>query len=113
MSDSIYTLTNAMALKAARNRFARLSRRVSDSQTVIPITRQGRPVMALMSWEMFETLVDTIEILSDQELVSKLNESEKAILEGRTVPFNEVLAELDVDIDRTPRANVEQKPDAV
>ena len=107
MSDSIYTLTNAMGLKAARNRFPRLPRRVNDTQTVIPITRQGRPVMALMSWEMFETLVDTIEILSDQELMSKINESEKAIFEGRTVPFNEVLAKLDVDIDRTSRENVD------
>ena len=70
MSASSYTLTSAMALKAARNRFSQLPRRVNDSQTVIPITRKGRPVMAVMSWEMFEALVDTIEILSDTELMT-------------------------------------------
>jgi prevent-host-death family protein len=94
MSASIYTLTGSMALK---NRFARFSRRVNDSQTVIPITRQGRPVMALMSWEMFESLVDTIEILSDPELMARISQSEQEIAEGKTVPFNEVLAELDIN----------------
>ena len=102
MSSSIYTLTSAMALKAAKNRFSQLPRRVNDSQTVIPITCQGRPVMALMSWEMFESLVDTIEILSDPELMSQINESEKAIAEGRTVPFSEVMAELGISLDGAP-----------
>ena len=105
MSASSYTLTSAMALKAARNRFSQLPRRVNDSQTVIPITRKGRPVMAVMSWEMFEALVDTIEILSDPELMAGINESEKAISEGRTVAFNEVLAELAINLDQMPPDN--------
>ena len=58
--------------------------------------------MALMSWEMFESLVDTIEILSDPELMSQIKESEKAISEGRTVPFSEVMAELGISLDDTP-----------
>ena len=107
MSTSSYTLTSAMALKAARNRFSQLPRRVKDSQTVIPITRKGRPVMAVMSWEMFEALVDTIEILSDPELMAGINESEKAISEGRTVALNEVLAELAINLDQMPSDNTE------
>lgn len=103
MSSSIYTLTSAMALKAAKNRLSQLPRRVNDSQTVIPITRQGRPVMALMSWEMFESLVDTIEILSDPALMSQIKESEKAIAEGRTVPFSEVMAELGISLNSGPQ----------
>ena len=102
MSSPIYTLTSAMAIKAAKNRLSRLPRRVNDCQTVIPITRQGRQVMALMSWETFETLVDTIEILSDPELTSQINESEKAIAEGRTIPFSEVMAELGISLNHTP-----------
>jgi len=102
MSSSTYALTSAMALRAAKNRFSQLPRRVNDSQTVIPITRQGRPVMALMSWEMFESLVDTIEILSDPEIKSQIKDSEKAIAEGRTVPFSEVMAELGIRLDDSP-----------
>ena len=102
MSSSDYTLSGAMGLRAAKKRLSQLPCRVNDSQTVIPITRQGRPIMALMSWEMFESLVDTIEILSDSELMSQINESEKAISEGRTVPFTEVIAELGIDLDHVP-----------
>ena len=51
---------------------------------------------------MFESLVDTIEILSDPELMSQINESEKAIAEGRTVPFSEVMAELGISLDGAP-----------
>ena len=102
MSSRIYELSKAIALKAARRRLAQLPRRVNDCQTVIPVTQRGRPVMALMSWEMFESLVETIEIMSDPELMAQLRRSEKDVEEGRTVPLNEVVAKLSAKPDPTP-----------
>ena len=102
MSSRIYELATAMALKSARNRLSQLPRRVNDSQTVIPVTQRGRPVMALMSWEMFEALVDTIEIMSDPELMAQISRSERDVEEGRTVPLHEVMAELNIKPGVTP-----------
>ena len=102
MSSRIYELSNAIALKAARRRLAQIPRRVSDCQTVIPVTQRGRPVMALMSWEMFESLVETIEIMSDPELMAQLRRSEKDVEEGRTVPLHEVMAKLSAKSEPAP-----------
>ena len=77
-------------------------RRVNDSQTVIPITRRGRPVMALMSWELFESLVETIEIMSDPELMAHISQSEKDIAEGKTVSLHEVMAKLSIESGAAP-----------
>ncbi len=96
MSSRIYQLTNSMTLKAVRNKLARLRRQVNDSQTVIPVSQRGRPVMALMSWDLFESLVDTIEIMSDPKLMAQINQSEKDVVEGRTVPLDEIMAEFNI-----------------
>ena len=96
MPPNDYDLSQPMTLKAAGNRLARLPRRVNDAPTVIPITRRGRPVMALMSWELFEALTETIEIMSHPELMAQINRGERDAEAGRTVPLGEVLAELGI-----------------
>ena len=102
MHSNDYELTVTMTIKAVRNRLPKLPRRLRDSQTVIPVSQRGRPIMALMSWELFEAMVDTIELLSDSEVMSQIKESEKAISEGRTISFSEVLAELGIDLNQIP-----------
>jgi PHD/YefM family antitoxin component YafN of YafNO toxin-antitoxin module len=49
---------------------------LSDKWTVEPaiITKDGKPVMIAMSLQQFESLLETVEILSDQELVAQLRE---------------------------------------
>ncbi len=42
---------------------------------VVTITRRGKPVLALMPWDLYETITETLEILGDVELVSELRES--------------------------------------
>ena len=31
----------------------------------IRVTRRGRPVLAVMPWELYESIVETLEVLSD------------------------------------------------
>ena len=85
-----------MGVKTAKNRIAHLPRRLDNSEAVIPITKRGRPVMALMSWELFEALVETIEVMSEPDLMAQISQSEKDVSEGRTVPLNEVMAEINI-----------------
>ena len=59
------------------------------------MTRRGKPVMALMAWDLFETIQETLEILSDEELMGALRRSIRQADEGKTIPFEEVMAGLD------------------
>jgi PHD/YefM family antitoxin component YafN of YafNO toxin-antitoxin module len=53
------------------------------------VTRNGVPVVVVVSVEEFESLEETLEILSDRDTVAALHESEQQIAEG----LDEVITE--------------------
>jgi len=56
----------------------------------VRITRRNKPVAMLLSWEASQSLIETIEILSDQEAMALFQEDVADIKAGRTVPLSEV-----------------------
>jgi PHD/YefM family antitoxin component YafN of YafNO toxin-antitoxin module len=64
-----------------------------QDQTVA-VTRRGKPVLAIMSWEFFEALYETIEIMGDEDLMTSLRKSVKEAGEGKTVPWESAKREL-------------------
>ncbi len=85
-----------MSVTDARRRLTGLHTELSGSPGYIPLTRYGSPVMALMSWELFESLQETMEIMGDPELMSQLRESIKDVEEENTISLDELKAELDL-----------------
>ena len=49
------------------------------------ITRRGRPVLALLPWDIYESIVETLEVLSDPETTYALRASLKDIRKGRLI----------------------------
>jgi PHD/YefM family antitoxin component YafN of YafNO toxin-antitoxin module len=41
----------------------------------VTTTRRGRPVPAILPWEFYEGIIETLEILGDPEMVKALRES--------------------------------------
>ena len=64
---------HAMSLANARKAFLTLPEMVQDEPMFV--TRHGRPVMALVSVDQFEGMLETIEILSDQTFAKRLRKS--------------------------------------
>ena len=58
------------------------------------ITKRGEPVMAAMSFEALESLMETVSILSDPAFAAKLRESVAQAERGETIPLAEVEARL-------------------
>src|SRR5438105_1911773 len=46
-----------------------------SSEHAVTITRRGQPVLAVLPWEFYESIVETLEILGDPELVATLRAS--------------------------------------
>ena len=51
------------------------------------ITQEGQPVMTAMSYQKFESLMETLDILADQTFSQKLKESIEQIKHGQTVSW--------------------------
>lgn len=60
---------------------------------VVASTRRGKPVMALMSWSLYEALEETLDILGDETLMLQLRKSIEELKEGQLIPWEEIGAE--------------------
>jgi antitoxin YefM len=50
--------------------------------------------MALMSWELYEAIMETLEIMGDSDLMTALRPSVKKACERKVTPWETVKAEL-------------------
>ena len=58
------------------------------------MTRRGKPVLAIMPWELYEAIVETLEIMGDEDLMAALSQSIKEAEEGKGIPWEIVKAEM-------------------
>jgi PHD/YefM family antitoxin component YafN of YafNO toxin-antitoxin module len=58
------------------------------------ITKNGKPVIIGMSSQQFESLLETVEILSDQELVAQLREGIRQSDAGEALSLEQLKIEL-------------------
>jgi len=76
----------------ARAQFADLVR--SAKKGVVRITDRNRPTVAILDWEAYESMMETLEILSDPDFMENLREAEKDMGEGRLVDWEDVKRDL-------------------
>jgi len=63
----------------------------------VKVTRDGKPIMAILSWEMYESIMETLEVLGDAELMAAFRQGIKELAEGKIRPWKEVKKELGCD----------------
>ena len=93
---TIFDMRESISLTDARPILTQLPERLAEGQGVVPLTRHGKPVLAIMTWDLFEAWLETIEIMSDSELMEQVLEGIKQIELGNTRPGEEVKADLDL-----------------
>jgi prevent-host-death family protein len=60
----------------------------------VTVTDNGKPVMAILPWELYDSLIETIEILSDDELMADIRQANQEIEDGKGRPWEEVVKDL-------------------
>jgi antitoxin YefM len=86
-------LTISEARKALLNLPERLAR---TPERAVTITRRGQPVLAVLPWEFYESIVETLDILGDPEMGKVLRESLEDLKRGRLVSNAEAKKRLGV-----------------
>ena len=84
-----------LALMEAREKFSGLNRELqARPETVVRITHRGKPALALLSAELYDSLIETLDVLSDPETAEALRKSLSDIQGGRVHSLEEVAARL-------------------
>jgi antitoxin YefM len=79
----------------AKARIAELADRVAREHDHFTITRNGRADVMLISVAEYESMQETLDLLSDDEALADLRRSREDFSAGDTFTVDEVRAELD------------------
>lgn len=82
-------------ITTARHELTSLPERLEKDPSAVAITRRGRPVLAVLPWEMYETLLETLEVLGDPDLMEALRCSLEEIESGQTIAWEDAKRTLD------------------
>jgi prevent-host-death family protein len=82
-------MVDTLSLAAVKDRFSEIVERVNKQHDRVIVTRNGVPVVVVVSVEELESLEETLEVLSDRDTVAALRESEQQIAKG----LDEVITE--------------------
>lgn len=84
-----------LSMAEAREQFTRLPEQFEkEPGSTIQVTRYGKPVMVVLPWDVYESIIETMEIMGDPDLMAALRQSASDIVQGRTSDLAAVKARL-------------------
>ena len=85
-----------LAMAEARKQLPKLADALEKHPEIgaVKITRRGKPVLAVLSWDLYESVVETMEIMSDPEMMAAFRQGVKEMEEGKAIPWEQVKKEL-------------------
>ena len=86
---------DSLTMATARDELGSLPERLAGRQEAVAVTRAGKPVLAILPWDLYESIAETLDILADETLVTALNQGMREAQEEQTISWAEARATLD------------------
>ena len=85
-----------LAMAEARKQLPKLADALEKHPEIgaVKITRRGKPVLAVLSWDLYESVIETMEIMSDPEMMAAFRQGVKEMEEGKAIPLEQFKREL-------------------
>ena len=84
-----------ITLKELRPKLPQVIRDVDEKLGRYIITKHGKPIAVMMSVDDYEALVETLDILADRRMLTKLKEAGHEVREGQFRSLNEIRKDLE------------------
>ncbi len=85
---------NNIPITKARVILTALPEYLAEENRAVALTRRGKRVLALMPWDLYEAIQETLEVMADEELMVALRQSLNEVAEGKVTPWEAVKTEL-------------------
>ncbi len=66
----------------------------NNSAPVVKVTRRSEPVLAILPWDLYESIMETLEILGDADQMDALRQGIQEVAEGKGKPWKTMKKEL-------------------
>lgn len=83
-------MTNTLTITQARLQLLNLPAMLAKDKEVksVAVTKHGKPVLAIVDWELFESVMETLEIMGNPELLADLRRGLAEASAGKTIPWS-------------------------
>lgn len=92
---------HTLSISDAQRELTRLPEQFEEEPEAVTVTRYGKPIMAILPYDSYkslletvDSLLETIEILQDKELMDAFREGVKALQNGELVDWEDAKREL-------------------
>ena len=82
------------SLAAVKAHFSQVIDEVAGTHERVVVTKNGSPVAVILAVDDYESLMETLEILSDRSAVAEIHEAEKQMATGQVFGEDQVRAAL-------------------
>ncbi|MDO8525530.1 MAG: type II toxin-antitoxin system Phd/YefM family antitoxin [Candidatus Omnitrophota bacterium] len=89
-------MTKNISLKDLRPRLPEIMAEVDSKMDRFVITKRGRPVALLMSIDDYESILESLDILSNTHLMKRLKKANEDLKAGRVVALDVIERELGI-----------------
>ena len=76
-----------LPITEVRDELTGLPEKLSQTHETLTVTRRGKPVLAILPWDEYEALVETLETLSDEGAMRDLRRGIREVRQGKTIPW--------------------------
>ena len=84
-----------MTLTEARNQLLKVAEEMERRpDQIVEVVKRGKKVMTLMSAEVYEAIVETLEVVADEAAFTKLRRAVKEIEAGKGMSWSDARKEL-------------------
>jgi PHD/YefM family antitoxin component YafN of YafNO toxin-antitoxin module len=83
-----------LPITQARDQLTSLPEQFAEEPGTIAVMRRGKPVLAIMPWEFYESLMETLEVLSDEKLIKDFKQAVQEVARGETTPWERAKLEI-------------------
>lgn len=83
-----------ISITEARSELFNIADDVQKPDTQYVLTREGKPAVVLMSADEFDSIMETMEILSDPKIMEDIKKAEEEFARGEYVTWDELKKEL-------------------
>jgi len=85
-----------ISITEGRKKLFKIAQDVQKPDTYYEFTVEGEPRVVIMSRDEFESIMETMEILSDPKIVKDLEEAEKDYKKGNYISWEEAKKQLGI-----------------
>ncbi len=83
LTAEVRKMTKSVTLKALRPRLPQIMDEIDSKMDRFIITKRGKPVALMMSVDDYESLLETLDVLSDTHLMARIKKAESEVKKGR------------------------------